>query len=99
MNKLTLNIHTFDSTEEAYDSVMTGETPVGDILYIPSEKVVGVADTYPFAISKEHGELHSLESPGSFQKMIDDMEKGLIDSSVSELQQALDFYNALGLGE
>lgn len=54
--------HTFASTGQAYDACQCDQdVKKGDILLIPDENVVGIADTWPFAISKEHGQLHGLE--------------------------------------
>lgn len=54
-----VGVHTFDSTELAYDVTQFNEAiKSGDILHIPSERVIGVCDTWPFAVTKEHGELH-----------------------------------------
>lgn len=67
-------IHVFDSTGEAYDACQTGltfrydeekglvvETKVetGDVLVIPSERVVGVCDTWPVAVTANYGKLHA----------------------------------------
>ena len=62
---------TFPSTQEAYDGCMTGyahysdRNPIrtvrsGDTIIIPAEKVVGVCDAWPFAVSKKFGVLHTL---------------------------------------
>jgi len=53
----------FDTTGEAYDASQTDDLAKGDILYIPSEGVVGFADTWPFAISCKRGDLHSVDAP------------------------------------
>ena len=54
-----MNEHTFESTNEAYDMCMCDENiKLGDLLIIPSEKVIGVADTWPVAVTASHGELH-----------------------------------------
>ncbi len=57
--------HYFDSTSEAYDATQCGtnwhtdeDINFCDILIIESEKVIGLAYTWPLSISKEHGELH-----------------------------------------
>lgn len=51
--------HEFESTGEAYDACQTEEAiKTGDILLIPSERVVGIADTWPVAVTVEHGHLH-----------------------------------------
>lgn len=57
-----MSVHTFDSCEEAYDACQCREEiKQGDILLIPSENVVGIADTWPIAISGETDILHSLD--------------------------------------
>jgi hypothetical protein len=53
-------IHIFDTTGEAYDACQCDESVnKGDILFIPSEGVVGLADTWPIAITKAYGDLHT----------------------------------------
>ena len=57
-----MSIHKFESTKEAYDACQWDEDiKRGDLLVIESEGVVGVADTWPYAITEAHGELHQLE--------------------------------------
>ena len=58
-------IHAFASTGNAYDAVQTDETiAAGDTLLILDEGVVGVAMTWPFAITAEPGKLHAVREPG-----------------------------------
>lgn len=52
-------IHEFTSTREAYDASQC-YVPTGDVLYVPSEGVVGVSYTWPFAITDERGGLHGV---------------------------------------
>lgn len=53
----------FRSTEEAYNQTQTDETLVkGTVLVIPSEQVVGLADTWPIAITQKNGELHTVSA-------------------------------------
>ena len=53
--------HTFDSTGDAGKACQCdGNVKKGDILLVPSEDVVGIADVWPIAITKNHGEFHSL---------------------------------------
>jgi hypothetical protein len=61
--------HYFSSTTDAYDACMTGVHPEttdpvrdGDILIIESERVIGLCDTWPVAVTAEHGALHALKS-------------------------------------
>ncbi|TPL42589.1 hypothetical protein [Mesorhizobium sp. B2-4-5] len=63
----TIKVHFFDSTGEAYDATQCDETiQNGDVLIIPDEKVVGLADTWPVAVTKQAGHLHSL-ADGNFE--------------------------------
>ncbi|MEN3280068.1 MAG: hypothetical protein V7607_1208 [Solirubrobacteraceae bacterium] len=68
-------VHEFESTSEAYDAVNVGETfsdqpvPVrnGDVLVVPSERVVGVAiHAWPTAITAERGCFHFLAPDASW---------------------------------
>jgi len=74
-------IHLFDSTGDAYDACQCGFHPetgedirTGDTLYIPSEGVIGVADTWPFAVTANHGALHQLaeNAPAEYLDMADE---------------------------
>lgn len=57
-------IHEFESTQEAYNATQTDDNiQDGDTLIIPSEKVVGVAMTWPFAVTWETGALHKSKAP------------------------------------
>ena len=61
----TIAMHTFDSTREAYNATQCrDDIKKGDILLIPSEGVVGIADTWPFAVSSKRGELHGIDVTG-----------------------------------
>jgi len=59
-------IHNCRSTKDAYDFSNMGSTfndvPVntGDLLFIESEKVIGMVDTWPIALTKNHNKLHNL---------------------------------------
>ncbi len=59
-------IHAFVSTGNAYDAVQIDETiAAGDTLLVLDELVVGVAMTWPFAITAEAGKLHTVCEPGA----------------------------------
>jgi hypothetical protein len=61
--------HIFDSTGEAYDATQYDEDiKKGDLLLIAKEKVVGIADTWPIAVTKENGKLHAILDVDSFLK-------------------------------
>ncbi|CAH0498520.1 hypothetical protein [Novosphingobium sp. CECT 9465] len=59
-------IHAFGSSGNAYDAVQTDESiAAGETLLILDERVVGVAMTWPFAITAEAGKLHAVCEPGA----------------------------------
>ena len=47
----------------AYNACQTeNDIRVGDVLYIPSEKIVGFADVWPIAVTDNCGELHKVNA-------------------------------------
>ena len=57
----TPKIHLFASTGMAYNACQGDESiSKGDILVIESEGVIGIADTWPFALTEKHGALHGI---------------------------------------
>jgi hypothetical protein len=59
--KNSITIHSFASSGLAYDATQCDDAvKTGDILVIESEGVVGVAHTWPFAVTEKHGDLHQL---------------------------------------
>lgn len=67
-----IKIHYCSSSREAYDASMCGqnfderdheihEVSLGDILVVEDEKIVGIADVWPVAVTKTHGDLHTLK--------------------------------------
>lgn len=53
-------VHEFETSGEAYDACQCDETIAnGDVLLIASEGVVGVADTWPVAVTFAYGKLHT----------------------------------------
>ena len=78
-------IHAFASTSNAYDAVQTDETiAAGDTLLILDEEVVGVAMTWPFAVTAKPGKLHAVCEPGAGENL-EHMEKalGVPDGSIA----------------
>jgi hypothetical protein len=52
-------VHQFESSGEAYDATQCDESiKNGDVLVIASEGVIGIADTWPVAVTIAKGELH-----------------------------------------
>lgn len=86
-----MNTHYFDSTKEAYDATQCrDDIKQGDALVIASENVVGIAFTWPIAVTKNHGELHTLKDDATLesldeftQEQIDEVRNlaGLFDTS------------------
>jgi hypothetical protein len=70
---LPLRIHTFDSTGDAYDACQTDENiKNGDCLFIPRERVVGLAATWPISVTATAGNLHVVNE-GRLQSYTDDI--------------------------
>ena len=62
-----VNVHFFYSSGDAYDATQCNEEiKNGDVFVIPSEKVIGVADTWPIAVTKEYGKFHTFEEGSNF---------------------------------
>ena len=56
-----MKVHVFRTTGQAYDACnCSDEVSIGDVIVIESEKVVGVSDAWPLAVTKERGSLHQL---------------------------------------
>lgn len=54
-------IHVFETSGNAYDAVQTDDRiATGDLLLVMDEAVVGVAMTWPFAVTAEPGHLHQV---------------------------------------
>ena len=72
--------HAFASTGNAYDATQCDEAiRTGDTLIVLPENVVGVAMTWPFAVTQAHGNLHALSAPrGAETLAIRDVVAGFI---------------------
>ena len=56
-----ITIHYFETTGDAYDQAQFNERiKNGDLLWIPSKEVIGIAYTRPFAVTKNIGKLHRI---------------------------------------
>ena len=59
-------LHAFASTGNAYDACQTDETiKTGDTLIILDESVIGIAYTWPIAVTAASGALHALDMPAN----------------------------------
>ena len=55
-------VHIFTTSGNAYDATMTSDRiNTGDILIIPTERIVGIAHSWPIAVTAETGNLHSVD--------------------------------------
>ena len=80
---MNAKIHHFDSTVRAYDATQSDDKiKKGDVLIIESEKVVGLADTWPIAVTELPGELHDLAPGYTLEKM------GFSDKSIALARDA-----------
>ena len=87
-------VHTFDSTGEAYDACQCREEiATNDILHVPNEQVVGLANTWPAAVTEEHGALHSwLPNVDPFLKV----ESYVTPADLASAEQAVALCRELG---
>ncbi|MFI1408861.1 hypothetical protein ACH4Y0_02810 [Streptomyces sp. NPDC020707] len=62
-------VHPFGSTTDAYNATQCSEEiHDGDVLLIESEKTIGIAWTWPFALTEHVGELHvTTADPRTYQ--------------------------------
>jgi hypothetical protein len=58
-----MTVHTFRSTGRAYDACQCDDSiKDGDVLVVEAEQVVGVANTWPVAVTRRVGQLHAIKS-------------------------------------
>ena len=63
----------FSSTGEAYDACQTNdEIETGDLLLCVGDQVVGLADTWPVAITAKAGHLHSPKEGVRVRDLLDE---------------------------
>ena len=65
VKKTAVQVHEFETSGQAYNRVQTEDwIKNGDVLVIPSEKVVGIAfSAWPAAVTKARGHLHGFTDP------------------------------------
>jgi hypothetical protein len=67
---MNAKIHFFDTTVAAYAATQSDDqVREGDVLIIESEKIVGLASTWPVAVTELSGELHHLEGAWPLAKL------------------------------
>ena len=74
-------IHKFETTGEAYDATQCDpKVQKGDFLFIPSEGVIGIAETWPFALTKAHGALHVVADNNDGIKLLNQYRRQVIEA-------------------
>ena len=74
--------HEFHSSGQAYNACQTNDDiKNGDLLIIDNEEVIGLADTWPVAVTEKFGELHTMK-PG--RPMSGHFPKEAVDAAVAE---------------
>ena len=87
--------HAFASTGNAYDATQCDETiQTGDTLIVLAENVVGVAMTWPFAVTTAQGKLHALSAPRDGETLAD-LARSL-HVSVADFEHAAEIARRLG---
>ena len=67
-----VRVWTFANSGDAYDMTQCDDDlKTGDVLLIPSEKVVGITNTWPLAVTKEMGHLHGVEEGCKIEDILD----------------------------
>ena len=60
-------VHVHETTGEAYDDCQTDEGHKGgDLIWVPSEGVVGICDTWPVSVTAAYGNLHQVIDWGNY---------------------------------
>ena len=76
-------IHKFDTTGEAYNAVQFDqEIKNGDFLFVPSEQVLGIAYTWPFALTKNHGALHTVEDSVEGRAILNEFRRSVVEGTM-----------------
>jgi len=87
--------HAFASTGNAYDATQCDEAiRTGDTLVVLPEAVVGIAMTWPFAVTETCGKLHALAPPRPGENLAD-VARALHVSEV-DFRYAADLAHRLG---
>jgi hypothetical protein len=79
-----VRVWTFANSGDAYDMTQCDDDlKTGDVLLIPSEKVVGITNTWPLAITKEIGHLHGVEEGYKIEDLLpSDTDKDYVNKAL-----------------
>lgn len=88
-----MTVHIFSSTGEAYDACQCDEdVKNGDVLVIAENEgpIIGIAGTWPFAVTKFHGHLHTVSETEAGRKDNEDWwHRHVSPAQIVELFQTL----------
>lgn len=89
--------HRFHSTGEAYDDCQCrDDIETGDVLIIERERVVGVADAWPMAVTLEHGNLHTLFHHATYESVAREITDGRGPKLLAGFYAAVEVAKRLG---
>jgi hypothetical protein len=79
-----VRVWTFANSGDAYDMTQCDDDlKTGDVLLIPSEKVVGITNTWPLAITKEIGHLHGVQDGYKIEDLLpSDTDKDYVNKAL-----------------
>jgi hypothetical protein len=88
-------LHFFNSTSQAYNATQcSDEIKTGDVLAILSEQVIGLAYTWPIAITTRYGELHTVNEWTNISALKEDNgEPVFTNDQVQNARDIAKFYN------
>ena len=76
-------IHYFETTGDAYDQVQCNKRiKKGDLLWIPSEEVIGIAYTRPFAVTKNIGKLHRIAPDAAGDQIREEFAASIAEANI-----------------
>lgn len=71
-----MKVHEFEASGDAYDETQyNDELQDGDVLVVRPEGVIGVVETWPVAVTKNHGSLHSLRQDSTPEQWAENVAK------------------------
>ena len=90
-------VHHYSDTGAAYSATQHDATVMnGDVLVIVDERVIGMAETWPFAITVEPGSLHQLDPTVATIKVLASAFDLSEDDTRAALARAVDIADVLG---
>lgn len=90
------------TTSEFYDNTMIGEIEIGEVMLLEAidddyefiDYVVGIADCWPLAVTKETGSLHSVSSIEGLEGVPKDSINKAINMALEHELELSDFFKS-----